>query len=148
MSTPRAPAPSQPGEDGDRSSDAVTVRRVEFPVLSDTARDDAPLPPDILGDVEVTVSAVLGAARMTVLDVLSLRPGSIIRLDSLAGQSVDMRVNNVTIAGGEVIVIDDQYAVRVNNIRSHRRSPILGRRQESRQPPESEEEPRDESVDG
>ncbi len=121
MSTPRAPAPSQPGDDGDRSPDAVTVRRVEFPTLSDTARETPPHDPDVLANVEVSVAAVLGAAKLTVRDILSMSPGTIVHLDSLAGQSVEIRVNNVPIAGGEVIVVDDQYAVRLNNIRSSRR---------------------------
>jgi flagellar motor switch protein FliN/FliY len=124
MSTPRAPAPSQAGDDGDRSSDAVTVRRVEFPALSDTARPAEPLPPDVLADVDVSVAAVLGAARMTVREILGMRPGTLIHLDSLAGQSVELRVNNVPVAGGEVIVVDDQYAVRLNTIGTNRhRSP-------------------------
>lgn len=140
MSTPRAPAPSQPDEDGGRSSDSVTVRRVEFPVLSDTARPADPLHPDVLADVDVTVAAVLGAAKLTVRDILAMRPGSIIHLDNLAGQSVEMRVNNVPVAGGEVIVVDDQYAVRLTNIRTSRhRSP------DHRQEPE--EETSDEPID-
>ena len=144
MSTPRAPTPSQSGDEGDRSSESVTVRRVEFPALSDTSRPAEPLSPDVLADVEVTVAAVLGAARMTVRDILGMRPGTLIPLDSLAGQSVEMRVNNVPVAGGEVIVVDDQYAVRLNNIgsRHHNRTPDYRRK------PEPEEEPSDEPTDG
>ncbi len=115
MSTPRAPVPEQPGDDADRSRDSVTVRRVEFPSLADTARDSPPLPTSMLSNVEVSVAAVLGAARISVREIISLRPGSLIELDRMAGEPVDLRVNNVTVAGGEVIVIDDRYAVRINS---------------------------------
>lgn len=130
MSTPRAPSPSHPGDEGDRSSDSVTVRRVEFPTLSDTARPSEPLPTTVLGGVDVSVAAVLGAARLTVREILAMRPGSIIRLDRLAAQSVDLRVNNVTVAGGEIIVVDDQYAVRLTSIGSDRERQ-LDRREQS-----------------
>lgn len=116
MSTPRAPTPSYPGDDSGRASESVTVRRVEFPALADSPRDAPPLPPMILANVEVTVAAVLGAARLNVRDVINLRPGMVIGLDRMAGEPVDIRISNVTIAGGEVIVIDDRFAVRINAI--------------------------------
>lgn len=141
MSTPRAPAPSQPGDDGDRSSESVTVRRVEFPSLSDTTREAEPLPTAILGDVEVVVDAVLGASRLTVRDILAMRPGSLIGLDRIAGQSVEMRANNVPIAAGEVIVVDDQYAVRITSIGNRREQ------QSSRQPDQPGEDLQDEPAE-
>ena len=116
MSTPRAPTPSFPGDEGGRPSESVTVRRVEFPALTDTPRDAPALSPTILADVEVTVAAVLGAARLSVRDVVNLRPGTVIGLDRMAGEPVDLRINNVAIAGGEVIVIDDRFAVRINTV--------------------------------
>jgi flagellar motor switch protein FliN/FliY len=116
MSTPRAPTPSHPGDDSGRASESVTVRRVEFPALADSPRDAPPLPPTILGNVEVTVAAVLGAALLNVRDVINLRTGMVIALDRMAGEPVDVRISNVTIAGGEVIVIDDRFAVRINTI--------------------------------
>jgi flagellar motor switch protein FliN/FliY len=97
-------------------SESVTVRRVEFPALVDSPRDAPPLQPAVLGNVEVTVAAVLGAARLTVRDIINLRPGMVIGLDHHAGEPVDVRISNVTIAGGEVIVIDDRFAVRINSI--------------------------------
>jgi len=126
MSTPRQPVPQHPGDDSERRREAVTVRRVEFPALADAARDAPPLPTSVLSNVEVSVAAVLGAARMTVRDIINMRPGTVIPLDRMAGEAVDLRINNVTVAGGEVIVIDDRYAVRVNTIgrRGERRLPL------------------------
>ncbi|HLT19715.1 MAG TPA: FliM/FliN family flagellar motor switch protein [Thermomicrobiales bacterium] len=126
MSTPRQPLPQQPGDDAERAREAVTVRRVEFPALADAARDAPPLPTSVLSNVEVPVAAVLGSARLTVRDIITMRPGTLIQLDRMAGESVDLRINNVTVAGGEVIVIDDRYAVRINAIgrRGERRPPV------------------------
>jgi flagellar motor switch protein FliN/FliY len=117
MSIPRAPVPQQPDDDADRARDSVSVRRVEFPSLADTARESPPLPTSVLANVEVSVAAVLGAAKITVREIIDLRPGSLIELDRMAGEPVDLRVNNVTVAGGEVIVIDDRYAVRINSFK-------------------------------
>src|SRR5579859_7079495 len=71
---------------------------------------------DLLRDVELNVKIELGRARMLVEDVLKLTEGSVVELDKLAGDPVDVFVNDRLVARGEVLVLNDNFCVRVNEI--------------------------------
>jgi flagellar motor switch protein FliN/FliY len=71
---------------------------------------------ELLNDVEMGVTAELGRRRMTVRDLLALTPGSIIELDRAAGSPVDVLVNGTVIARGEVVVIDEEFGIRISEI--------------------------------
>jgi flagellar motor switch protein FliN/FliY len=71
---------------------------------------------DILHGVEMEVTAELGQTRMTVRDLLSLAPGSVVELDRLAGSPADILVNGRMIGRGEVVVIDENFGIRVTEI--------------------------------
>jgi flagellar motor switch protein FliN/FliY len=71
---------------------------------------------DLLRDVELNVKIELGRNRMLVEDVLKLSEGSVVELDKLAGDPVDVFVNDRLIARGEVLVLNDNFCVRVNEI--------------------------------
>lgn len=71
---------------------------------------------DLLLDVEMDVTAELGRTRMTVRSLLELEPGSIVELDRMAGSPVDLLVNGRLIARGEVVVVDEEFALRVTEI--------------------------------
>ena len=62
------------------------------------------------------VTAELGRRRMTVRDLLSLTPGAVIELDRAAGSPVDVLVNGTLVARGEVVVIDEEFGVRISEI--------------------------------
>ena len=71
---------------------------------------------DLLRDVDLNVKIELGRARMLVEDVLKLSEGSVVELDKLAGDPVDVFVNDKLVARGEVLVLNDNFCVRVNEI--------------------------------
>jgi flagellar motor switch protein FliN/FliY len=71
---------------------------------------------DLLRGVEMAASVELGRAKMTVNDLLALRNGSVIELDRAAGESADLFVNGRLIARGEVVVVDENYALRITQI--------------------------------
>lgn len=71
---------------------------------------------DMLLDIPLQVTVELGRTKRSVRDILELGPGSIIELDKLAGEPVDILVNNRLIAQGEVVVIDENFGVRVTDI--------------------------------
>ena len=71
---------------------------------------------DLLRDVELNVKIELGRSRMLVEDVLKLGEGSVVELDKLAGDPVDVFVNDRLVARGEVLVLNDNFCVRVNEI--------------------------------
>ncbi|MGF1633745.1 MAG: flagellar motor switch protein FliN [Phycisphaerae bacterium] len=71
---------------------------------------------DMLRDVDLNVKIELGRSRMLVEDVLKLSEGSVVELDKLAGDPVDVFVNERLVARGEVLVLNDNFCVRVNEI--------------------------------
>ncbi|MBO1003797.1 flagellar motor switch phosphatase FliY [Pseudogracilibacillus auburnensis] len=75
---------------------------------------------DMLLDIPLTVTVELGRTNQTVEDILELTQGSIVELDKLAGEPVDVLVNNKLIAKGEVVVIDENFGVRITDIVSQK----------------------------
>lgn len=71
---------------------------------------------DLLRDVNLHVKIELGRARMLVDDVLKLGKGSVVELDKLAGDPVDVLVNERLVARGEVLVLNDNFCVRISEI--------------------------------
>jgi len=71
---------------------------------------------DMLGDVDLDVTIELGRAEMLVEDVLRLTNGSIVELNKLAGDPVDVFVNGRLIARGEVLVLNDNFCIRISEI--------------------------------
>ncbi len=106
-----------------QSRDAGSVRSPETPVREARFVDlrDQPLGSgvqsiDFLRDVEVELTAELGSARMRIKHILGLRPGSVVELDRLAGEPVELTINKTLIARGEVVVVDEKFAVRITEI--------------------------------
>jgi flagellar motor switch protein FliN len=71
---------------------------------------------DRLRDVPVELAVEIGRTRMTIGETLALGPGSIITLNRLAGEPVDLLVNGKPIARGEVVVIDEEFGLRVTEV--------------------------------
>lgn len=71
---------------------------------------------DLLKDVNLHVKIELGRTRMLVEDVLRLGEGSVVELDKLAGDPVDIYVNDRPVARGEVLVLNDNFCVRISEI--------------------------------
>ncbi|MGX6608190.1 flagellar motor switch protein FliN [Micromonosporaceae bacterium Da 78-11] len=71
---------------------------------------------DMLHDVEMEVSAELGRTKMSVRELLSLTPGGIVELDRAAGSPADLLVNGRLIARGEVVVVDENFGIRITEI--------------------------------
>ncbi len=69
-----------------------------------------------LSDVPVEVTVEMGRTQMTVGETLELRHGSIVTLNRMAGEPVDLLVNGTPIARGEVVVIDEQFGLRITDV--------------------------------
>ena len=93
-------------------SDEIQFTEFEEPATSVAGADD--LSP--LRDVPVDVSVELGRARMTIGETLDLGPGAIVTLDRMAGEPVDLLVNGRVVARGEVVVIDEEFGLRVTEV--------------------------------
>jgi flagellar motor switch protein FliN/FliY len=83
-----------------------------------TATKDTPEGLSRLMKVPLVISTELGRTEMKIADILSLSPGSLIELDRLAGEQVDLLVNGILFAKGEVVVIDENFGVRITSILS------------------------------
>lgn len=70
----------------------------------------------LLYDVEMTLTAEIGRTKLAVHDVLDLSPGSVIELDRSAGSAADVMVNGRLIARGEIVVVDEEYGIRITEI--------------------------------
>ena len=71
---------------------------------------------DFLFDVKLEVSVVLGTTRMLIRDLLNLDVNSLVELNKLAGESLDVVVNDKVIARGEAVVINDKFGVRLTEV--------------------------------
>jgi len=87
-----------------------------FRAIRNTTRVLIPPQLQAMHDIEMTVSLELGRATLPLRDVLSLGQGAIIELDKQAGDPVDIVVNGQVVARGEVVVVDDRFAVRVTEV--------------------------------
>jgi flagellar motor switch protein FliN len=88
----------------------------DFPDAADADGGVTTNPLSLLRGVEMRVTAELGRARLPVAHVLDLGPGSVVELDRVAGTPVNVLVNGTVIAQGEVVVVDDEYGVRITEI--------------------------------
>jgi flagellar motor switch protein FliN len=71
---------------------------------------------DLLLDVPLDVTVELGRSRMTIQDLLALSPGSVLELDKVAGEPLDIVINDRLIARGEAVVINDKFGIRITDI--------------------------------
>lgn len=89
---------------------------LDLPAFDRADGSAAPRGIDLLADVNLNVKIELGRTRMLVEDVLKLAEGAVVELDKLAGDPVDVYVNERLIARGEVLVLNDNFCVRINEI--------------------------------
>jgi flagellar motor switch protein FliN/FliY len=71
---------------------------------------------ELLLDVPLDLSVELGRTRMSIQDLLNLSPGSVVELDKIAGEPLDILVNDRLIARGEAVVVNDKFGVRITDI--------------------------------
>jgi flagellar motor switch protein FliN/FliY len=71
---------------------------------------------ELLLDVPLEVTVQLGRTRMTINELLSLGPGSVVELDKVAGEPLDIIINDRLVARGEAVVINDKFGVRITDI--------------------------------
>ena len=103
---------------------SINVKEATFPDFSAGDNSKAVKSEDytpLLMNVPLDVRVEIGRAKLRMRDVLNLGQGSIIRLEKQAGAPVDVIANNQTVARGDVIVIDDNFGVRITEIISNRR---------------------------
>ena len=111
-----APAMSAPMMSGFGTQPVPNVQGVQLPELSPTMGSGEQRNIGLLMDVSMELTVELGRTKWKIKEILGMGQGTIIELDKLAGEPVDILVNNNLIARGEVVVIDEKFGVRVTEI--------------------------------
>jgi flagellar motor switch protein FliN/FliY len=108
----------------------ASVAKAEFQQLSQPAGQPEPKNIDLLMDINLPMSIELGRTKMSIADILGLGPGSVVELNKLAGEPVDVLVNYKIVAKGEVVVIDENFGVRITQLMTpEERLKLLGEEQ-------------------
>jgi flagellar motor switch protein FliN/FliY len=98
-----------------------TVANAEFGQMSDVQNTSATTEDEqknleMLFDIPVSVTAELGRSVIRIKDLLNFVPGSVVELERLAGESIDLVVNGVPIGKGDVVVVNDNFGIRITEI--------------------------------
>lgn len=110
MNTPAAPTAS------DDPGDAVVAHLAEYPELQPSPGNGAVGSLKQLLDVAVCVTAELGRSTLSIGEVLKLGAGSVVGLDRAVSEPIDLLVQGVPFARGEVVVVEDRFAIRIQEI--------------------------------
>jgi flagellar motor switch protein FliN/FliY len=98
------------------AQDTVSIRTPEFAELSAAPPAAGGAALDNLLDVTVALTAELGRATMSIGELLKLNVGSVVELDRLVSEPVELLARGVRLARGEVVVVEDRFAVRIKEI--------------------------------
>ncbi len=96
----------------------TVARPADFQQLSGKPPSEESRYIDMLLDLHMPISIELGRTKMAIADILALGPGSVVELNKLAGEPVEVLVNQKTVALGEVVVVDENFGVRVTQLMS------------------------------
>lgn len=99
-------------------TDSVSVQKPQFQELEQNGIKSAPRNLDLIMDVPLDFSVVLGKSKKTIRDILSLGTGSVVELDKMTDEPLEIYVNGKLIAEGEVVVINESFGIRITNILS------------------------------
>lgn len=105
--------PSQ--RDADSPYTPQAISRVQFTELEEDLKPNPALQ-NSLKEVKVCVDVILGSTKITLNELLSLQPGSLLTLDKLAGELVDIEINGKKVGSGEIVVVDENFGVKIIEI--------------------------------
>ncbi|GLT17368.1 flagellar motor switch protein FliN [Vibrio zhanjiangensis] len=108
------------GEDPDAPDiDVDEVMSAQLDELQDTSSpisEDERRKLDTILDIPVTISMEVGRSKISIRNLLQLNQGSVVELERLAGESLDVLVNGTLIAHGEVVVVNDKFGIRLTDV--------------------------------
>ena len=103
------------------SSESDVLLQGAESVESDKSADNAPfenlsLDSDLLRNIPVTISVEVGRTSLPIKALMQLTQGSVVELDRLAGEALDLLVNNTLVAQGEIVLVNERYGIRLTQI--------------------------------
>ncbi len=99
-----------------QSQMAPPAQGVELDELKDESRPISDPKLDVILDIPVTLTMEVGGTEIAIRNLLQLSQGSVIELDRVAGEPLDVKVNGTLIAHGEVVVVNDRYGIRLTDV--------------------------------
>ncbi|MGB0937266.1 MAG: flagellar motor switch protein FliN [Colwellia sp.] len=109
-------------ENSSADSEENTVEGEAQAITLDTFDEDAPITGkekrklDAILDIPVTIAMEVGRSKISIRNLLQLNQGSVVELDRVAGEALDVMVNGTLIAHGEVVVVNDKFGIRLTDV--------------------------------
>jgi flagellar motor switch protein FliN len=100
----------------DERGNAPSARPAEFPPFEQTGPSGTANPLDFILDIPLELSVRIGSTRMLIRDLLQLGQGSVVELDKLAGEPMEVHVNGKLVARGEAVVVNEKLGVRLTDV--------------------------------
>lgn len=94
----------------------ISSEPLGFGDLGDDDEDKEPVDLDMILDIPVTISMEIGRTQISIRNLLKLNQGSVVELDRLAGEPLDVLVNGTLIAHGEVVVVNEKFGIRLTDV--------------------------------
>ena len=88
----------------------------DTPTADNSLVDKEQIHPDVLQNIPVTLSIEVGRATIKIRDLMRLTQGSVVELDRIAGEPLDVLINNTVVAQGEVVLVNDRYGIRLTRV--------------------------------
>lgn len=117
-----------PENDDAQASSAEATEREALPTADEHEEDSEPsledfkptmpgnINPEVLQNIVVNLSIEVGRAQIKIKDLMRLTQGSVVELDRIAGEPLDLLVNNSVVAQGEIVLVNDRYGVRLTRV--------------------------------
>lgn len=103
---------------GSKASSPMPMEEFNAPAVGGSDQFDGTDSPnlDVILDIPVTISMEVGNTDITIRNLLQLNQGSVVELDRLAGEPLDVKVNGTLIAHGEVVVVNEKFGIRLTDV--------------------------------
>jgi flagellar motor switch protein FliN/FliY len=111
-----AAAMEQQADEESNSGGAASVELDEFDSIAPPAKHPENPDLDVILDIPVSISMEVGRTSITIRNLLQLNQGSVVELDRLAGEPLDVLVNGTLIAHGEVVVVNEKFGIRMTDV--------------------------------
>ena len=94
----------------------MTDNNLDNTVPAESNTEAKQMNPEVLQNISVTLSIEVGRAMIKIRDLMRLTQGSVVELDRIAGEPLDLLINNTVVAQGEIVLVNDRYGVRVTRV--------------------------------
>ncbi len=84
--------------------------------FDDEALDSSQINAEVLQNISVTLTVEVGRAQIKIRDLMRLTQGSVVELDHIAGEPLDLLVNDTVVAQGEVVLVNERYGIRLTRV--------------------------------